>query len=96
MEQPDGLIKVLLDPRADVADRDDAAMDLHRYDEPEALAALLQVGSDEKEPDIILSSVGESIAEILLRRGRTWCAGVDQLAPAAQYEFEARMAADSR
>ena len=32
MEQPAGLISVLLDPRADTSDKDDAAMDLAQYD----------------------------------------------------------------
>lgn len=93
MKQPAGLIEVLTDGLADVADRDDAAMDLQRYDEPEVLAALLRVGSNEQDSEIVLSSVVESIAEILLRNGRTWCLGVDELASAARLEFEARMEA---
>ena len=35
MKQPQGLIEVLLDVTASEADRDDAAMDLAAYDEPE-------------------------------------------------------------
>ena len=35
MQQPQGLIEVLLDATAAEADRDDAAMDLAAYDEPE-------------------------------------------------------------
>jgi hypothetical protein len=93
MEQPSGLIEVLTDLRADVADRDDAAIDLHGYDEPEVLTALLQVGRNKQDPEVVLESVGESIAEILLRNGHTWWFGVDELAPAAQAEFKARMEA---
>ncbi len=35
MKQPQGLIEILLDVTASEADRDDAAMDLAVYDEPE-------------------------------------------------------------
>jgi hypothetical protein len=35
VKQPQGLIEVLLDVTAAEADRDDAAMDLAAYDEPE-------------------------------------------------------------
>src|SRR4051812_14598590 len=93
MEQPSGLIEVLTDLHADVADRDDAAMDLHGYDEPEVLIALLHVGRNEQDSEVVLESVGESIAEILLRNGRPGWPGVDERAPAPQAEFEARMGA---
>ena len=46
MQQPQGLIEVLLDTTASEADRDDAAMDLAAYDEPEAEEALIRVGAD--------------------------------------------------
>ena len=91
VEQPAGLVAVLLNPGSAIAERDDAAMDLARYDEPEALAALLQVGSDANEPEIILASAGESIAEILLRAGRTWGYEIDLLTPPARREFDARV-----
>jgi hypothetical protein len=93
VQQPAGLVAVLLDPGAAVTDRDDAAMDLAGYDEPEALAALLQVGRDANAPEIILASVGESIAEILLRGRQTRRPEVDELAPAARREFDARVGA---
>lgn len=87
MDQPDGLIHVLLAPGATVSDRDDAAMDLAQFDDPAALAALLRVGSDEAEHEVVLSSVGEAIAEILMRNGSTSCPGVEDLASPAQREF---------
>ena len=93
-EAAGGSDRGLTDALADVADRDDAAMDLHRFDEPEALAALRRVGSNDQDAEVALSSVGESIAEILLRNGRTWCVGVDELAPGARVEFESRMKPD--
>lgn len=94
MEQPLGLICVLLDPDAAVAEQDDAAMDLARFDEPEALDALLRVGRTANESETLLASLGESIAEILLRGGRSWCPGVDELAPTARQAFEARLDAN--
>ena len=44
-------------------------MDLGRYDEPEALDALVVVASDSDEDPQLLDSCGESIAEIWARRG---------------------------
>ena len=46
MQQPHGLIEVLLDVMASEADRDDAAMDLAAYDEPEVEEALIRMGAD--------------------------------------------------
>ncbi len=89
MEQPAGLISVLLDPGATLAERDDAAMDLSQFDQPETIAALLQVGCDVGESEVVLASAGESLAEILLRNGRTWPGEVDRLAPVARREFDA-------
>ena len=45
MKQPQGLIEVLLDVTAAEADRDDAAMDLAAYDEPEVEDALIHAGT---------------------------------------------------
>ena len=59
MERPAGLISVLLDANATPAERDDAAMDLSQFDQPEAIAALLQVGCDVGESDVVLASAGE-------------------------------------
>jgi hypothetical protein len=61
------LIEILLDESASVSERDDAAMDLSAFDSNEVLETLLKVGMDERVDDVILSSVGESIAEIWLR-----------------------------
>ena len=41
MKQPQGLIEALLDVTAAEADRDDAAMDLAAYDEPEVEDTLI-------------------------------------------------------
>ena len=46
VKQPQGLIEVLLDVAAAEAERDDAAMDLAAYDEPEVEDALIHVGAD--------------------------------------------------
>jgi hypothetical protein len=68
MKQPQGLIEVLLDVAAAEADRDDAAMDLAAYDEPEVEDALIHVGSDSSTPNSVAASCGESLAEIWLRK----------------------------
>ena len=63
------LIKLLLDQDALDADRDDAAMDLgDEFDDEPVLNALIQVGKNPSEIDMILSSCGESIGEIWVKR----------------------------
>jgi hypothetical protein len=69
MQQPAGLIGVLLSRDARLDDRDDAAMDLAGFDEPEALNALIAIASAAEEDPLLLDSCGESIAEIWARRG---------------------------
>jgi hypothetical protein len=61
------LVEILLDKSASVSERDDAAMDLSAFDSDEVLEALLKVGMDDSVDDVILSSIGESLAEIWLR-----------------------------
>lgn len=69
MQRPAGLIGVLLNRDARLDERDDAAMDLARYDEPEVLNALIVVAGAAGEDPLLLESCGESIAEIWARRG---------------------------
>lgn len=61
------LIDVLRDPAARWDERDDAAIYLAGVDEPEALAALMQVGRNAKEDETLLETIGEAIAEIASR-----------------------------
>ncbi len=85
MKQPDGLIAVLLDRGADPGnDRSDAAMDLSRFDEPEALDALIAVASDASEPESLLDDCGDSIGEIWWRQGVFDASVFARLAPVAQ------------
>jgi hypothetical protein len=84
IRQPEGLMAVLLDRSARADERDDAAMDLGTFDEPEALRALLQVGSDPNEDPDLLVSVGESIGEIWARQGAYDEAQLCSLLPAAR------------
>ena len=69
VQQMQDLIKVLLDPGADIGARDDAAMDLHEADDPQARRALLSVASDQRTPWIVLASAGESLGQIATRTG---------------------------
>jgi hypothetical protein len=64
--QPDGLISVLLDEKAEFGDRDDAALDLAAYDEPAAEGALLTIALG-KDADLA-DSAGHSIWEIWQRK----------------------------
>jgi hypothetical protein len=68
-EQVRSLIEVLLDPSADVGERDDAAMDLYATRDPRARAALLTVARDESTPDIVRASAGESLGQIAVATG---------------------------
>ncbi|MER5707319.1 hypothetical protein [Streptomyces sp. NPDC002122] len=69
-QQTQDLIKVLLDPKADIGARDDAAMDLYETDAPQARQALLAVACDARTPYIVLASAGESLGQIVTRTGR--------------------------
>jgi hypothetical protein len=62
------LIDVLLDESADIAERDDAAIDLGEYDDDRALAALAQVAVM-TDSEILASSCGESLAQMWIRKG---------------------------
>ncbi|MFJ8132513.1 hypothetical protein [Streptomyces hydrogenans] len=83
------LIKVLLDTKADVGGRDDAAMDLGEVDATEAREALLAVSCDPRTPDTILASAGESLGQIATRTERPLThqerAG---LTPEARHEYD--------
>ncbi|MBN8699567.1 MAG: hypothetical protein J0L54_08130 [Chitinophagales bacterium] len=67
MKEKEYLLKYLLDKTADLGLRDDCAMDLADYDGEEVLLALYQCASDPNEDNIIQSSCGESLAEIMVR-----------------------------
>lgn len=70
VKQPEDLIRALLNRSGYVEVRDDAAMDLSDYDEPEVERALVQVASDPGTEGTVVSSCGESLAEIWARQGR--------------------------
>jgi hypothetical protein len=82
-KDPAGLISVLLDSTAEFGDRDDAAMDLSRFDDPEAEAALAHVACDPGADNELADSCGESLAEVWCRRGRIEPTIVLALTPAA-------------
>jgi hypothetical protein len=65
----ESLIKVLKDPKADIAEQDDAARDLGDFNEDEALQALVEKAKNPETDDyLVLETCGESISEIWLRR----------------------------
>jgi len=67
MKDKQYLIKFLLDQTVDLGARDDCAMDLADFNDEEALQALYKCASDPNEDNIIQSSCGESLAEIMVR-----------------------------
>lgn len=84
MEQPTGLIAVLLDRSASISERDDAAMDLADFDEAEAVDALLAVAVDRDENTIVQDSAGTSLGEIWKRNGVKHPPELDLLADGAR------------
>ena len=78
------LINVLLDDTAREDEKDDAAMDLGKYDDDRALTVLSQVASNPNENAMVQDSCGESIAKILLRRGLYNRDIIDTLTPIAK------------
>ena len=68
IQQPQGLISVLNNTSAEFGDREDAAMDLGGYDEPEAEDALTKVILDPTTDPSLAETVGESLAEIWSRK----------------------------
>ena len=88
IEQPQGLIELLLDKNAEFGDRDDAAMDLYQYDEPAAEQALIRVVQDMNEDDDILDSAGESLSEIWKRKAKGNASVVARMHPIARQFFK--------
>ena len=87
--QPEGLIGVLLDPSARLDERDDAAMDLAKFDEPSVEEALLQVVLNHSEDELVADSAGESLRNIWDRKLKYVEPLVAQMHPAARRLFDA-------
>ncbi len=67
VSQPQGLISILLDQSREFGDRHDAAMDLAKFDEPEARAALTTVkNTPDEDPDLV-EEAEQSLLEIQRR-----------------------------
>lgn len=86
MSKANRLIEVLLDKESRVDERDDAAMDLSSFDDESVLEALMLVGEDHNESDIVLASCGESIGMILMRQAVADQSLLERLAPVAKRE----------
>ena len=70
MQEPEKcLIGILLDEKAELGDRDDAAMDLSEYDDANVEGALSIIACDSDPDEVLADSCAESLAEIWSRRG---------------------------
>ena len=87
------LIAILRDRSARVDERDDAAIDLGRSDDDRVLAALLEIAARSDDDHMVLGSVGESIAQIAIRRGNFESSWLTLLAPPAVDELIASLRA---
>jgi hypothetical protein len=94
-KQPEGLISVLLNRSAPGGDRDDAAMDLEYYDEPEVEEALLSVVLDHADEEIVIDSAGESLYQLWERKGKHNAALVASMHPSAQKFFNLKPRGDA-
>ncbi len=86
------LIDILLDNSATISERDDAAMDLSAFDSNNVVYALIKAGSDNSNNEIILSSVGESLAEIWIRNDSFSLESYTQLCDATKFAVKENMA----
>jgi tetratricopeptide (TPR) repeat protein len=77
--QPQGLVGVLLDRSARYDERHAAAKDLAAFDQPEALAALVEVATDPESDPGLLAGCGESIGAIWARNGSVDPVGLERL-----------------
>jgi len=86
------LVSILLDRSARIDERDDAAQYLGESDDEAALVALLTVGSDPTDDELVSASCGESLAEIFIRRAVVDPAWLRSLVPGALSEVVAWVA----
>ncbi len=86
--QPQGLISVLSDTKADFGDRHDAAMDLGAYDDVTAEKALVETVTDADEDEDIVDAAAESLQEIWLRKNKRDDELIAKMRPTARIYFE--------
>jgi len=87
------LIQILRDRSARVDERDDAAIDLGGSDDGGALAALLEIGVQSDDDDMVLGSIGESMAQIAIRTGKFESSWLARLSPQVVDELVASLRA---
>jgi len=87
------LIAILRDRSARVDERDDAAIDLGKSDDERALAALLEAGSKSNDNEMVLGSIGESLAHIASRTGKYESSWLALLSPPVVEELIASLRA---
>ncbi|MDR3490887.1 MAG: hypothetical protein P4M12_02445 [Gammaproteobacteria bacterium] len=81
------LIEILLDKNEEMGARDDAAMNLRKYDHPLALESLLKIASTpDKDEEFLADVCGESIAKILLRTNHFDAKYLEKMIPTARRE----------
>ncbi|WP_068469656.1 hypothetical protein [Candidatus Protochlamydia phocaeensis] len=84
----DLLISILFDNEAREDERHDAVMAMGKFNDKRALNALLTITLNPKEDNIILSSCGESIAQIWIKQNSFDKIAYDQLPSLAKTEAE--------
>lgn len=93
---PEDLLACLLDKSVEFGDRDDAAMELGRFDLPWVEEGLMCVVTDHDEDEMIVDSAAESLFEIYLRQERQVdAATVARMHPAARPFFDGSRSAQA-
>lgn len=87
MDKIDQLVEILLDVHARIDERDDAAMDLGKYNDERALNALLSIVLNPKAEPFIMDVCGESIAEIWVSRNHFDVNLFNKMNSRARYEL---------
>lgn len=87
MDKIDQLIEILLDINARVDERDDAALDLGKYNDDRALNALLSIALDPQGESFIMDVCGESIGEIWVKRNQFDIELYRRMEPSARREL---------
>ncbi|WP_051507141.1 hypothetical protein [Saccharibacillus sacchari] len=88
MEKWEKLIEILLDEKASDAERDDAAMDLSKYNDKTVIKTLVIAANDDLTDEMIKASCGESLAMIFVQSDQFEKEIYKQLKGIAKMEFE--------
>jgi hypothetical protein len=89
VSQAEQTVKTLLDKKLELRVRDDCAEELARYSDPVSEEALVRIGADASEDEILLDTCGTSLGERWVRDRRVDLVAMGRLSPVARRIAEA-------